>query len=102
MERNWDNYNIDLGAMVPNQTYKVVYKSLKELEIVDLGLGCSCTQAEPYNKEKKELVVLYTPPNVPVHLVHQGGYPVHRDVAVKYQDGSTEILKFKGYVSIRG
>lgn len=95
---NWEKQNINLGKVRVGVRQKIIFQKLaKEPVIVDLKASCGCSKPN-YVKSKNQVIVLYKPQEIPIHLKVQGTYSTTKTVTVTYEDGSKEVLTFKGTI----
>lgn len=93
---NWKNYTVNLGNVKANSNTKVTYESSIPLEISRVSPDCaSCTKFLDY--KDNILTLRFDAPSFPLHL--NGPIAIiDKGVTVYYEDGSSDRLKFVGFL----
>ena len=94
---NWNQTEIDLGEIMEKEKVIVLFSSPSSLDIATIIPSCNCSKPS-YDKESGSLSVEYVPSEVPPHLYGQGFYESEKNLRIRYEDGSHEILKFTSKV----
>ena len=93
---NWKNYTINLGNVKANSSTQVKFESNLPLEISRVSPDCaSCTKFLDY--KDNILTLKFDAPTFPLHLQEPVSV-IDKGVTVYYEDGSTDRLKFVGFL----
>ena len=93
---NWKNYTVNIGHVKQNTSVEVKFESNGYLDIQHISPKCgSCTKFIDY--KDNILTFKYTASSYPVHL---GGKEtvINKGATIYYTDGSSEELKFVGFL----
>ena len=93
---NWKNYTVNIGYVKQNTSVEVKFESNGHLDIQHISPKCgSCTKFLDY--KDNILTFKYTASSYPVHL---GGKEIviNKGATIYYSDGSSEELKFVGFL----
>lgn len=94
---NWTQKQINLGEIIVGKKQTVIFQATRDLDIINLESSCGCSKPS-YNKETKQLIVIYTPDAIPKHLQSVGKYNTTKSVTITYADGTSEVLSFKSTI----
>ena len=93
----WREKIVDIGSVKVGVKTTIVFKAIEIPEIKSLQSSCGCSTPH-YDKSKKELIVIYTPKDIPVHLKSVGHYATGKSITVTYMSGSSDVLNFKAKI----
>lgn len=92
---NWKNYTVNIGYIKQNTSIDVKFESTRHLDIQHISPKCgSCTKFLDY--KDNILTFRYTASSYPVHL--GGKIVINKGATIYYSDGSSEELKFVGFL----
>ena len=93
---NWESKMLEF-TMKSKGALNIVFTSKTLLEITDIEPSCvHCTRVAGYNKNTKELTLVFKPGKFPVHLALEGKkfYISKKFVTITYSNGTREELWF--------
>lgn len=90
---HWKNPTINLGVIKAGTPKKVIFNALPNMPTINqIKPYCGCTTSE-YNKDKKELVIIYSNGKIPDQV--QGPQSITKRIDILYSNGLTDILTIK-------
>ena len=93
---NWKNYTVNIGHVKQNTSIDVKFESTRYLDIQHISPKCgSCTKFLDYKDDI--LTFRYTAPSFTIHL-NTKETVISKGVTIYYTDGSSEELKFVGFL----
>ena len=93
---NWKNYTVNIGYIKQNTSIDVKFESTRHLDIQHISPKCgSCTKFLDY--KDNILTFRYTATSFPIHLNTKEAV-ISKGVTIYYTDGSSEELKFVGFL----
>ena len=93
---NWKNYTVNIGYIKQNTSIDVKFQSTRPLDIQHISPHCgSCTKFIDY--KDNVLTFKYTASSFPLHLNTKEAV-ISKGDTVYYTDGSSEELKFVGFL----
>ena len=91
-EDNWKNTNVYAGEVKEGDTIKIIFNSLKQLDIKNILPGCTmCTTINGY--KDNELSVTFKADKIPYHILAKT-QSVVKTIVIVYADGKSEVLRF--------
>lgn len=94
---NWKNYTVNIGHVEQNTSKEIKFESYRPLDISRVQPSCgSCTKFLDY--KDNILTIKYDAPSFPIHLNNRESV-INKNVAVYYEDGSKDELKFVGFLT---
>ena len=94
--KNWKNYTVNIGTVKQNTSVEVKFESTRPLDIQHISPHCgSCTKFIDY--KDNVLTFKYTASSFPLHLNTKEAV-ISKGATVYYTDGSSEELKFVGFL----
>ena len=94
--KNWKNYTVNIGTVKQNTSVEVKFESTRPLDIQHISPHCgSCTKFIDY--KDNVLTFKYTASSFPLHLNTKEAV-ISKGATVYYTDGSSEELKFIGFL----
>lgn len=89
----WEETQKNIGVVFVNRPVKIVFNSIEELDIDSIKPSCYCLTAR-YIKEKKTLIVTYTPSDIPQSRKIYGFKSYNSEKYVRVvSNGSRDILR---------
>ena len=93
---NWKNYTVNIGNVKQNTSVDVKFESTRYLDIQHISPKCgSCTKFIDY--KDNILTFKYTASSFPIHL-NTRETVINKGATIYYTDGSSEELKFVGFL----
>ena len=92
--KNWKNYTVNLGYVKQKSSKTFTFTSTVPLEISRVQPECpDCTKFIDY--KDNTLTMKYDSPEFPKHILKSESI-INKEIAVFYEDGTSDKLKFVG------